>query len=549
MKNPDAVVFATGTQLFVGVFFCVCFLAASLLADMRILPFVFPAALVAAATYSCITEGYRRGTVATALSLLVWAVAVTLCIAVNDVSCDGNFYHREQVFLLTEGWNPFRHNADVVVSASWVNHYPIGLEMAGAALMALTGAMESAKAVIPVLVAAMAAMCYGLISEIYPNQSRRRRAAVVLLVVCNPVIMTQLFTAYVDGVISCYIALTILLCVALISRPRSSKSLYFMLAAVMILAAATKFNALFYEALTGLCAVAATFIFGRPAQGRRLAVFALVVMTAAFLTVLYYPYISNWIAEGHPLYPLMGDGAIDIMTDYMPDAYNGRSRIVNVVSSILSGRLPLYGEFSGGFSAFFIILCPLSLIIMGIYAFRGRRFDPVLYIFTCILLSCFIFSQGWCARYVPQMWLIVPAAYVASWSLRPVLRHALGALGLLCGACCLSYSVFRIMVLSEHRDAVIDTVRHMGTVRMANPKPQSVRMIEAAGAQVVIVDYDSIDPDDHEYLFSPWMNGSYDISPLIELPPRYRAELDSTLASKPFNSAAGTFRRLLSRDE
>ena len=532
ISTAGTIIYATGAQLLLTVFLCFCLSAAAMAASISFLPAALPAAFIAA--FLCTARFFRRRptAIASAIALVIWTIVSILAINIADPSCDGNFYHQEQVSLLFSGWNPLRNN-DIAVSEVWVNHYPVGLEMVGAALMSLTGALQSAKAVIIMMIIAGSALTFGLISDIFPGQPRRRSAIFTLLLISSPVIVTQLLTAYVDGVVTVYIALTTLLCTVLLSdSPR--RGLYLLLlAAVLVLAAATKFNALFYEALTGLCFVVGAAIYGRTRQALRIFVFAIAVIIIAMATVLFHPYISNWIQTGHPLYPLMGEGALDIMTDLAPDAIRGHNRFTAFLISFADLNLPLYGQPSGGFSAFFIILLPLSILILAVQWYKNRYFGPLQYIGICLIASTFVFSQSWCARYVPQLWLIVPLAYAASWTLPRPYGASLASIGLLCGATCLCYSAFITWKFSNRRHAVIRVAQSMGTVRVANVLPQTRRIMHEAGVNIIEVPYDSIPPANHEYLATPWFNGIYDISPLVDIPPAQRRTLDSLIQTSP----------------
>lgn len=81
---------------------------------------------------------------------------------------------------------------------------------------------------------------------------------------------------------------------------------------VAILAIATKFNIAFDQALF-MISIAVYFLFKHRAVAGKTVIAAGLIAMVAGIALSLHPYISNWIGHGHPLYPLMGNNAVDIM--------------------------------------------------------------------------------------------------------------------------------------------------------------------------------------------------------------------------------------------
>lgn len=235
-----------------------------------------------------------------------------------------------------------------------------------------------------------------------------------MIAVANPIGVAQSVTYYNDFAKYYYLLITIAVAVSL-CRNKSSVAgwiWYCVLFMVVVLAIGTKFTAFFEQGV----AVAAFMIWLMWRRDWLLfkRVFSVAVVALIFGSVLlgYHPYVTNFISAGHPLYPLLGEGAIDIMTDITPEVYIGNGRVYNFLYSLFTPTIPYYAEFVGGFGA----LMPVMLAVAVFVGVRMRRVIPmaVYYIAVWIIMSCFFYEQSWWARYICQLWLLVPLAAFAT---------------------------------------------------------------------------------------------------------------------------------------
>ena len=143
-----------GGILLLTVAFCYMLMQICWLLDIYSVHFALPVAFVAAVLCMCYPVEKRQiklSVLAVFMAFVILLALMFLTALWTDSSFDGICYHQEQVALIYGGWNPSIRQLEPQVSNVWVNHYPIGMESVGAAIMGVTGHLQSAKAIIPIM--------------------------------------------------------------------------------------------------------------------------------------------------------------------------------------------------------------------------------------------------------------------------------------------------------------------------------------------------------------------------------------------------------------
>lgn len=250
--------------------------------------------------------------------------------------------------------------------------------------------------------------------------TKARSLCAGVIVICNPVLISQCLTFYNDYI--CYCCIVILLSAFVrISRREQTAVFYYLLVSAIVIAAGVKFTAFFYIGVTVFAAVLWFLIKRQWRLAINLALGAALVALISFAVIFRMPYITNWMDHGSPVYPLMGDGAIDIMTGNTPGYLLGKNRLFAVIVSLLhpvrniNSMLPIYDSRISGFTVIMPII--LTVIAICLVVFRKKTTPAQYFSIAAILVSCFIFEQCWWARYIPQLWLIVPVS-VLFWPIK-----------------------------------------------------------------------------------------------------------------------------------
>ena len=86
------------------------------------------------------------------ISLLLMLFVILLSAIIPDGSYDGQAYHQPMIYALSHGWNPIYDSHNTIISDNWgmnmwIDHYCKGMETISATIVAMTGNLESGKAV------------------------------------------------------------------------------------------------------------------------------------------------------------------------------------------------------------------------------------------------------------------------------------------------------------------------------------------------------------------------------------------------------------------
>lgn len=503
-RKLDSAAFVGGLWIVFTLGLVIAVSAVELLMGLPVNALTFPIALVAP-PFLLMLYSERRTLLRAAVAVsLLWASTLLIGSFTFDYSHDGYFYHQESIFSFFQGDNLYLHPGKYD-HCVWVLHYAKGMELIAANLMALTGNIESGKAANFMLGMASAMILW----HIAGGMSRKQKVVLIGLVLANPVYLSQLFTYYIDFVSYFLIILTISLTVALYRGLPRSLCLAG-LAVVIELSAAVKFNAFFFEGLTILAVL--IWIWWKDGLGSRLfkslLITSLLAAAVSACVVCWHPYITNIITHGHPLYPLMGEGKMDIMTDNTPEMYFVNDRVTSFLYSYFiphpAHSPTVYDTRFGGFGIFSFLLFPIAIATLVYYPVRNRRMDAIAYTALCVIVSAFIFEQSWWARYIPQVWLLVPLSYLylcRQW--KKFARYVRGVLTLLAvaTAAIVLWVDFSFVLPTCSDRTTIAKVFSGKTIRVYDYDDHGLDIMRRTGITPVPMPSDSLSEDAHVIAF------------------------------------------------
>lgn len=435
------------------------------------------------------SEGVRgRWRIASsACALVIVLLSLFLSSCFYDLSWDGQWYHQTAVYQMAHGWNPLRDpmryfSPDL---QDWVRHYAKGPWYVALALFETSGNIETAKAATWM---AFAAMFLAVFASALDFGMRRRTAGLIAtLVSLNPVVVCELASYLVDGLLAAYLACFVAALCSWIRRPNP------LLLVIVLVSAALCINA----KLTGLvyigCSVAAGGLYVLLCRRDILLRYVLIHAGAIVLGAAvfgYNPYITNTVHRDNPFYPWSGSAAYPGFSDSTKDPNElyetpknmvGRSRFFRLGFSLFGrpGAQPVCGGYNAqlmrpfgvhwadlqmyrihglriaGFGPFFSGAFLLGLVLLGSVLLRGSAPRGVILLFAgTIIASLLISTHTWWARYGPQLWwlpIIAVIAGLATTPRRPLhwSACALAAL-LLVNAMLVGYVHFRWEVEATH---------------------------------------------------------------------------------------------------
>jgi hypothetical protein len=432
-----------------GVLLC-CAFRVSVAAAVA--PFSLVGALVLGdvlAAHAGCRPAIRAVVVLTTLALVVLACAAAG--AFYDFGWDGLWYHQTAVYQIAGGWNPiadplreFRPDIDL-----WVRHYAKGPWYIAVAIFRTTGDIECAKAAPWIALAAswLAVAAAGL--EF--GWSRRRAALVATLVALNPVVLCELASFLVDGLMVSFLACFVAALAAWLRERTTLTAAVAMVAAILCVNA--KLTGLVYVGLT-MAAGGLVVLVARRAWLRSYILLHSATLVIGAIGFGYNPYVTNTVARGNPFFPWSGSAAHPGFTRRdqdpnerfeTPNNLIGRNRVYRLAYATFArpGAQPVTGGANaqlmlpfafrwsdlrmyrihglrlGGFGPLFsgALLVAAAVLLTARYRTRHSVLLVALAVAT-IVASLLIGVQTWWARYAPQLWWLPIVAVVAGLAAR-----------------------------------------------------------------------------------------------------------------------------------
>lgn len=365
-----------------------------------------------------------------------------------DLTIDGNSYHKTAIGFLKDGWNPiyesskdFQKNNKEVPEIEkvdlWIDHYPKATWIISANIYSMTGNIESGKSLTTMLAISLFCLAYGIVSNVL---NKKKAFLISFSILLNPIIITQIFNYYVDGILGIMFLLQILLFVLIEKDKKNNILLWAFMCAVISLFANLKFTGLIYSGIISAIYYFYWIIKNRKAKEFikdffKLSIKFIIIYLTAILLIGSSSYLKNTIDHHNPLYPLIGKDKADIVTTMQPKTFADMSTLQKFSISVFSKtenvtydsigptlkvpfliykseieNLSLPDTRIGGFGPWFAMLFVISLFSTIFLLFKAwKNKGRLIYIYLIILaifLPVLLLGESWWARYVPQLYFI-----------------------------------------------------------------------------------------------------------------------------------------------
>ena len=393
--------------------------------------------------------GGRKSVVAALISiisflliLLAWAYGTQ---PFYPAGHDGYVYHMTAIWDLANGWHPFLTPSNNI----WVDSYPTGYWTLQSYLVAITGLPMAGQSLLIGLMAVLGVQSftffYGRISAAWPRFRIWSAVLFAILVVANPILLTQIQTHYVDAPLYAVGASLIFFLISDVMA--KGRFAWLGATACVILLLNIKTSALYFTPLILFGGFVMAMFIQRTQSGLmrniarwigRRGIYYGLAGIFGILVIGYKPYVTNILDHGDLFYPpsaeIMNKNTPVNVQDPMPSpqkfligllARTEHNRYGIPVEAAINMKIPgsfTLAEFKapdfdtrrGGFGPLFSLALLASLL-----AFAGSRFaisgnatkpprrdSGGIAIFGFILLVITIFfPEPWWARYVPFLWL------------------------------------------------------------------------------------------------------------------------------------------------
>lgn len=370
-----------------------------------------------------------------------------------DITVDGNSYHKTAIAFIKNNWNPLyessrdfqKNNPNVYKFGKeskidlWINHYPKATWITAATIYNMTGNIESGKCITFIFTIMLMIISYNCLNKIL---SKKWSLLISLLLIINPITLSQLFCYYVDSIMG--ILFTIELLLLLMIKPMEKQNPLIWLNLITI---CTFFVNIKYTGLMSSGIIAAVFYFYWLFKFHKEADFihkfgkVTIYFVVTFVTAIFFvganSYVKNTIDHLNPLYPIIGKDKVDIITTMQPASFKERGRLekffisnFSITKNITIDRgepklkLPFkvykseIGELLapdtriGGFGPLFglILIVTTIIFIINLIIFLRKEKENIKFIVLpalSIILSMILMGESWWARYVPEFYLYV----------------------------------------------------------------------------------------------------------------------------------------------
>ena len=402
----------------------------------------FLSLFLAAVVMVTLTDKEKRLSLSTLINVLIFLLIIFGSIkaseAIYDFSFDGQGYHQEALMYLDEGWNPIYEQTELGPQRDlWVTHYAKGVWFMGYSIYKVTEKLETGKAINLILFTGTLFMLIEFLRSYRINWLRTILLSTTA--VSSPIVLNQVFTNYNDFHIHLLIINLIIGYITYFKRQEQSALLILFFS--MIILINIKFTALGYAVIfTGfpiLMVLYKKYIIKESVQIKNLIITLVLSMVLAIGVVGASSYIKNTLTNGHPFYPLAGEGKVDIMTSNMPVDLHDKNRLEKLfistfaaTSNSIDGPIEIKTPFTfsveeleyarnpdtrvGGFGPLFGGIIILLLFVCITYSkniLKSSGLPMLIMLLIVLTLSIFINPETWWARYIPQLW-IVPVIFM-----------------------------------------------------------------------------------------------------------------------------------------
>lgn len=520
----------TGLSLLYTLGFTFAIEAILMMMGVNVVWFDLPLGFVVAQSLLFKYGDRKQWLLSTVSSALIIVCTIFIGMNVADSSYDGNAYHQEMVTVIGNGeWNPYFDRVVPEGYMLWTIHYAKGIEILAASIMTLTGSLESGKAINLILLVSTGLLCWEWI-KCLNDWGVANKVIFLVLLLANPVTLAQWLNYANDFPFYCYLLLTILFGLQ-IGESKNKSTSYVGLSVVVLLAIATKFNAFFFEGLTVICLLVWMLALKKYAEFKRAFLITSLVAIVSAVIICAHPYMTNWINNSHPLYPLMGESPVDIMSCNTPTEYVGHNRFFNFLQSCFVFKIYAPESPSGDFGSVFAIILVLGLFTVIYRCFKEHKLTSSMILVILVLASCFIFEQSWWARYICQLWLVVSVAYYDGVEIRDkigkISKRLIAVLGCFNVGLCLVLSIYSSIYFTATRNAIYETLKGK-VVYVANARPQSRRLMQEHNITIIEIHTDKI-LEERRYSLYPQYDSLMSYFMIIQITDAQRKQIDSII--------------------
>lgn len=372
---------------------------------------------------------------------IILSVSIFLSGKFFDDSWDGKGYHQSAVIFLKSGWNPIFINIKEFVSdfafkindLIFIQNYPKFSEVIASNIYKFTGFIETAKAVNILSCTALFFYSYFVFDNYLLRKNKfTTKLFYAFLTVYNPIVISQIMTFYVDGLLYCWFMLAFFSIVNIVQTDKITKTDLFILFSSLIILVNIKLGGILYS-LVILVIFTIYLLLIKDIIKLKIILKSFFISLLISTILLINPYIQNIINGNSAFYPLTGKNKIEILNNSTPKEFHKKSILYKFFISTFA-RVDNFDAFSNkkiklklpfsiqkdelealevpdtricGFGVLWSAIFLFAFFTFLFYRNTDFKSKQIYFLGISILLTGLVLNPfNWWARYVPQLYFL-----------------------------------------------------------------------------------------------------------------------------------------------
>lgn len=270
------------------------------------------------------------------IGVVFMAATVLLGYAVSwiwEYSYWGRGFYTDAVVKLADGWNPIY--AGAAGAPEIVYRSGKAVWMMDAAFYAFLGHYEMAKLHTVMFAIPTFLLARHFFVRLLEGHTRLATLAALLLLL-NPVTISQVFTYYDDAMLAFLTVCFLILAYLTLNEGYLHSELLLSIAFVWIFIVNMQMGGLRTALILGASFIVFVAIFYKKQALKWLCIRAAVVVVFGFVIIGFNPFMQNLLDTGNPFCLVFGDHAVNVTTAYMPWVLEGKTQFGQFLLSMFS---------------------------------------------------------------------------------------------------------------------------------------------------------------------------------------------------------------------
>ena len=341
-----------------------------------------------------------------------------------ETTYDGGYYHGNAMVEMLNGWNPFleANNYQETKVTIWADYYPKASWIFSAVYIKMFKHLSAGMIMNTLINISLLLYAYDFIVK--RSKNHKLATIVCICLFFNPIVIEQMHTYYIDGLLGNLSILLLLVGCDIIEEYDINNNILVLIISVILIN--LKFTGFGFAGIINLFIWFALLYKKDYKSFKVYTLFGVLMLFISIFIIGYSPYFINISNLRHIFYPIAGKDKQDVVTYLIPEVLVNTNPIHKLIYSMTSGQgiinslidlspqtYLVYDERIGAFGNMFSKIVLICTFIYSAYVVKYAKKLDMRYVLLFIgLLASIIanYQNIWWFRYAPQIWLLVVIA-------------------------------------------------------------------------------------------------------------------------------------------